>query len=377
MKFDKQDGYFLSSLLTSLPHHVFWKDKNLEFKWCNENFAKQFGYSSPKDLVGKTDRDLPWSEQLRNKYIADEKQILATGEPKVDYESHPRQTDGSVKTVLVSKTPVYDDDGNALGILGVYTDMTDKKEMEKCQKEKRAMLKQISQAVEILSGCIAHELRTPLSIVDMNVDRLQLEVKQCIEHTEDKTVGERLEKLIDNIKFAVKSGINIVDMLLVKLRGVLSRRFNTQEFTKVSIKKSIEDAIHEYPFYGDEAKLIVWDSAANEDFEYRGNDLLTKHILFNLVKNALRAIKEANKGKIYINLSSDENFNYLTFKDTAMGVPAEILESMFAPFRSKTKGGAGIGLAFCKMTMQSYDGDIKCNSKEGEYAEFVLSFPKI
>jgi len=50
---------------------------------------------------------------------------------------------------------------------------------------------------------------------------------------------------------------------------------------------------------------------------------------------------------------------------------------LFHQFSSGSRDGAGLGLAFCKMAMQSYNGDIICDTREGEYTEFILNFPTI
>lgn len=114
-----------------------------------------------------------------------------------------------------------------------------------------------------------------------------------------------------------------------------------------------------------------------KDFEYEGISVLTSHILYNLLKNALRAIVNADKGTIKIKLESGVRFNKLIFRDTATGIAKEFLPKMFKLFESQTtaEGGTGVGLAFCKTIMQSYGGDIVCGSVEGEYTEFILTFP--
>jgi len=109
---------------------------------------------------------------------------------------------------------------------------------------------------------------------------------------------------------------------------------------------------------------------------FTGNQLLTIHIIFNLLKNALYYIKSVGKGEIYIWLELGEEMNKLCFKDTAKGISSNELPHVFERFYSNTQGGSGIGLAFCKMTMEQFGGDIHCESVEGDYAEFVLSFPK-
>lgn len=83
--------------------------------------------------------------------------------------------------------------------------------------------------------------------------------------------------------------------------------------------------------------------------------LLTNHIFYNLIKNALRAIQNSGKGKITIVFEPDIKFNKLLFRDTASGVSKEFLPKIFRLFESKTtaQGDTGIGLAFCKLIMKS------------------------
>lgn len=62
-------------------------------------------------------------------------------------------------------------------------------------------------------------------------------------------------------------------------------------------------------------------------------------------------------------------------KDTAKGAPPEVVENLFKSFYSKRRGGTGLGLTFCKKIMNSFGGDITATSVEGEYMQFLLSFP--
>jgi signal transduction histidine kinase len=103
-------------------------------------------------------------------------------------------------------------------------------------------------------------------------------------------------------------------------------------------------------------------------------------MLVNLVKNAREAIRDnGNKGTITIETKTGKNYNQLIIRDNAIGISKEFLEKMFTPFETKksTRGGAGLGLLFCKMVMESYHGSITCDSKPGKYTELVLNFPKI
>ena len=135
----------------------------------------------------------------------------------------------------------------------------------------------------------------------------------------------------------------------------------------------LNEALQRYVFQGSERDLVFCD--IDNDFYFVGDKILVVHVLFNLFKNALYYIASAQKGKIYIRLEKRENKNLLYFKDTGKGIAKDVLPYIFDRFYSKTEGGVGIGLSFCKMAMEWMGGDIICRSIENEYTEFVLHFP--
>jgi len=101
-----------------------------------------------------------------------------------------------------------------------------------------------------------------------------------------------------------------------------------------------------------------------------------RHVLFNLLKNALYYIEAANKGEIYIRAEKTPDANILHFKDTGKGMASSMMPYVFERFYSKTQHGTGIGLAFCKSVIESFGGKISCESVEGEHTTFILEFPK-
>lgn len=188
--------------------------------------------------------------------------------------------------------------------------------------------------------------------------------------------------LVDHVSPSRKYADYLIGNLQLQIKGVITGKLDTKDFKRYSIMKNIEETLEQYPFKSGERELITVETG--KDFEYEGNPVLTNHILYNLIKNALRAIKNAEKGNITIylkteckKLGTNTKYNKLIFKDTATGISKEFLLKMFKLFESQmtAQGGTGVGLAFCKNIMTSYGGDITCDSVEGEYTEFVLSFP--
>jgi len=370
---------YFHSIINFIEEAVFWKDKNGTYLGCNKYASALFGLKDPEEIVGKTNYDL-----LSNVEAAllqeHDKIVLETGSRMV-FEEKITITPGNTLTHICSKSPLYDKSGNIIGIIGHFSDITDNKKaeqlkLEKLQKEKEAAEK-MSHTLKLIVGNIAHEVRTPLSIISINIDRLLMELKKLLVDYHKTTQKNKIKTLATTIKYAVQNSSSVITMLLTRLYSIFDVNRTGIELKPASIKQSIDQAINEYPFYHNEKKLVTWDNQKNQDFTYLGDELLTKHILFNLIKNSLRAIREDEHGEISINLTSDNQFNYLIFKDTTSGIPAENLDSLFQQFDIKNKRGTGLGLAFCKTIMRAYGGDITCDSKQDEYTKFTLRFPKI
>ena len=100
-------------------------------------------------------------------------------------------------------------------------------------------------------------------------------------------------------------------------------------------------------------------------------------VLFNLIKNSIYSINAALKGEILITLQPGRGLNRVVLRDTGEGIEQKNLDKIFEGFYTTREEGTGVGLAFCRRTLRSFDGDIRCDSEPGGYAEFILEFPAI
>ena len=241
------------------------------------------------------------------------------------------------------------------------------------------------EAMTTIGSSIAHELRTPLASIDGGIAGAKRYLPKFIEgYNLAKQANlpvpkirshhyESLLTLLDDISAETHYANTIIDMLLVKAN---QKQINYIDNEINQIVDCIDEALRRYPFYpSEQASLIHWDMSSG--FSFKGKQLLIIHILFNLLKNALYFIADAQKGEIFIRTEQGKKYNKLYFKDTAKGIPDHIKQRLFEKFYSNTRNGTGLGLAFCKMVMVGLGGKIECHSKEGEYTEFILSFPKL
>jgi len=372
----------LNYILTRVPGFVFWKDKNLKQMGCNDNFAKQVGLKSPSEIVGLTDYDLPWSKEQTEQFLKDDRKVIDTGQSILNLEERQRQLDGKDIWLLTSKVPLYED-GKVSGVLGIYLDITQLKEAKLTEEELKKTQYQLDGA-KLISGSVAHEIRTPLATIKAGVQWIEHSLSKLIEVNREiagKQLGVNavLDQEIREIKEAVElinkkvdQSNTVINMLLTKLQSV---NFEFSEFSEFSAGECVQAAIKEFILPDNMLNKINFNK--EHDFQILGNRTLVMHVIMNLLKNAVFYILKAKKGEITVWLEHHGETNEIHFKDTGTGIPIQILPHIFNSFfTTESSTGTGIGLAFSKMVMESHRGEINCISQEGKYTEFILIFPQ-
>lgn len=369
----------LENIINNLPGHVYWKDINSRILGCNEKQFKSAGFSSKSEIIGKTDYELPWRENADDLRKTD-LQVISTGQV-VTSEEPSTLADGTDAVFLSKKIPLKDKQNNIVGILGISFDITAEKEAEQLRIEKKA-LEEREAVTKLIAASMAHELRTPLTAIQSGLDGVNKIFPQVLEgYLMAKKAGvdvpfiptmqlKVFERIIENTKMEARAAFSVIDMLLITTN---TSQIDTDKFKECSMGKIVDEALARYPLQDDDMKLIHWKKG---DFTFLGDDILMTHVLFNLLKNALHYLKVANKGEIYIWCEQNDKFNILHVKDTGFGMDAEVLAHIFERFFSRTRHGSGVGLAFCKLVMESFGGDITCDSIKGEYSDFILTFPR-
>ncbi|GAG93443.1 unnamed protein product, partial [marine sediment metagenome] len=103
-------------IIWNLPSYIFWKDINLCYLGCNENFFKLSGLKNPAKLIGKTDYEMPWIK-CASKYREDDKEILQGHSHNLTSVEELVVTEKVKLTIYVVKKPIYQQ-GRITGIQG-------------------------------------------------------------------------------------------------------------------------------------------------------------------------------------------------------------------------------------------------------------------
>ncbi len=136
----EQSHNMLQSVIESIPVRVFWKDRDLRYLGCNTLFAQDAGLSRPPQLIGKDDFAMGWRDQA-DLYRNDDRQVIESQKPKVNIVEPQTTPTGDTIWLNTSKVPLMNPGGEVYGILGVYEDITERKQAEQALRESEARLK--------------------------------------------------------------------------------------------------------------------------------------------------------------------------------------------------------------------------------------------
>ncbi|HEV3106607.1 MAG TPA: EAL domain-containing protein [Trinickia sp.] len=121
----QRSNQMLETVIDNIPQRIFWKDRESRYLGCNMAFARDAGLAYTEQVIGKTDFDMPWKEWAERLRNVDE-EVITTGLPKMNDEFEV-VTDGVLRVGITSRIPLTNSDGTVIGVLGSYTDVTDRK----------------------------------------------------------------------------------------------------------------------------------------------------------------------------------------------------------------------------------------------------------
>jgi PAS domain S-box-containing protein len=165
----------LQVVLDSIPQRVFWKDRNSVYLGCNKPLVLDAGFSEPEDMIGKTDYDHA-SHATADLYRVDDRQVMETGQPRINYEEPQIRPDGSHAWLRTTKVPLRNKEGKIIGVLGTYEDITEHKRAEEALRESESRWRQLLEhspvpmALYKLDGTVFFSNRQFVGIVGWTVE---------------------------------------------------------------------------------------------------------------------------------------------------------------------------------------------------------------
>lgn len=126
----RHHSQLLENIIENFPGFVLWKDPDSNFLGCNTNFARKTGFTSPADIIGKNDYDLPFRKEEVEGFLVDDRMVMATRTPKLHFEEREHVANDEEIYLDTCKIPLFDAEGNVSGILAVAMETTEHKRAE-------------------------------------------------------------------------------------------------------------------------------------------------------------------------------------------------------------------------------------------------------
>jgi two-component system NtrC family sensor kinase len=124
----------LQTVLDSIPSSVFWKDRNSIYLGGNRTWLEAVGLKSSEEIAGKSDYDLPWGNKQADSFREYDRRVIESGIPEYDITEPYLRVDGTHAWAKTNKVPLRDTEGNVVGVLGTYEDITERRHAEEALK---------------------------------------------------------------------------------------------------------------------------------------------------------------------------------------------------------------------------------------------------
>ncbi|MBA4149768.1 MAG: PAS domain S-box protein [Verrucomicrobia bacterium] len=351
----------LAQAIATTAEMISITDANDRFTFVNRAFLNAYGYTA-EEVLGRTPEIL-FSDRNPPQLMA---AILAGARDKGwSGEVLDRRKDGSEFCIYLNTSPVLDEKGHLVGLMGVARDITERKTLER-----RALRSQRLESIGTLAGGVAHDLNNALAPIIMGVELLRMDYPNASE-------------IVDIFENSAMRSSDMVRQLLTFAKGAEGERVSIDPKRLV---KEIEKIIK-----GTFPKNIHLTTKCDKELLTVLGDATQLHqVLLNLCVNARDAMPsggnltlEGRFEKVDATFARSEpqakpgDYVALRVRDTGTGISSEVLDRMFDPFFT-TKGpehGTGLGLSTVMEIVKGHGGFVQVESRLGQGSTFSAYFP--
>lgn len=377
LELDNQRTFFRTVIDTS-PNYVFAKDIDGIFRLANQAFANAYG-TTVKNMIGKRDEDFNKDKKQVERFRKDDLYVLRNNKELHKIEEVVTTANDGLRYLQTVKRPICDSSGKPFLVLGVSTDITERKQSEEKNREWLQKLEhtQKLESLGILASGIAHDFNNLLLGITGNS-------ALAVKHID---ANNPAHALINKSITASKRAAELTSQLLAYSgKGTC--------FTK---KIDLTEAVREtaYLLEGITAKKgSLYFSVNPEPLFIKADSSQLQQIIMNLITNAVDAIERPN-GLVHVktylaqlsesppdlvNVSINETqisgeYAVLEIADNGCGISKDIIRNIFDPFFTTKFTGRGLGLASVMGIICAHRALLCLTSTPKKGSSFKVYFP--
>lgn len=304
------------------------------------------------DIFFPEEGDFIWREVLER--------ALISGRQEIETRIKDVST-GEACWVMLQAFPVYDSEGNTVGLALMGRDITERKTAER-------ILTDADRRKDEFLATLAHELRNPLAPIS---NALQVWPRLAEKPEQLEKIRQMMERQVQQLKHLID---DLLDVSRISKGKIQLRREDLNLIT------ALDSAIESVRPVIDEARHVLTVHYPSEPVVVEGDRGRLNQIFGNLIHNAAKYSEVG--GQIRVSVRLREPFVEVTVQDSGLGIPKEMLTRIFEPFtqihssRGKAQGGIGVGLALVKNLVSLHGGRIEAKSEGlGKGSQFIVELP--
>ncbi|HEY3271269.1 MAG TPA: ATP-binding protein [Geothrix sp.] len=365
----------LRTLIQTIPDMVWLKDPEGVYLACNPAFERFFGAREP-EILGRTDYDFVPKDQA-DFFRQKDREAMDAGGPRVNEEWITLADSGARVLLETLKTPMLDQSGRFVGVLGIARDIT---EQDSHSRERAKLQAQLYEAQKLESlgrfaGGVAHDYNNMLSVILANADLA------LIRMGEDRPERKYLEEILK----AARHSADLTSRML----GFARRQ--PSEPKEVDLGQAVVDLLPVLSRLAGERIEITWKPGGDDLWPAWVDPTQLEQVLTNLVANARDAIQ--GHGRITLETANwtlrerdcadwtepgSGQYAGIQVSDTGSGIAPEIQGNIFEPFfTTKPSGrGTGLGLAMVRGIVRQHQGALQVDTAPGRGTTFRILLPR-
>ncbi|MFS0601461.1 ATP-binding protein [Peribacillus frigoritolerans] len=331
-------------ILESIPYCVITTDKDGRIMTFNKG-AEDLMLYRREEVLNQLIFNLPIKHDIQEFVLL---KTFNAGKSFEEVESYIIDKEKGFHDVRIYASLLKGEQGEYIGSILVIRDVSDVKKLEEYLKQSE----RLASLGELTAG-IAHEIKNPLSIIQVAAETIRLQIEDEFEENEviDELTGDiltasdRMNRLLtDFLKLTKDDEYNkhfLTDLVVItnELLNLLRRKFND-----ANIMVTTEYNFSKAPVLGDRHKLT--------------------QLLLNIFLNSIQAIKD--EGNIHISLNEKGAYWKLSISDTGEGIKEDKLNWVFNPFYSTKPEGTGLGLSIAHEIIAQHGGEIWAESVDSQ-----------